>query len=102
MQANLPRFNERQAPGHVWEANNTSTTILEPKARKEAILHNLGTTKVYIRLGEGCSNINDTYNFILAPGQEDEDGRGEKVVLEWEGAVSMFGANAKVLATEVF
>ena len=57
--------------------SGTGTQVLSANANRITLFgHNLGTTPLYVKYGLGCNPT--SFNFILYPGTDVGDGRGEK------------------------
>lgn len=100
----LPRFDEQASQGRrIGPVDDVSTVVLDKNGgRLEAFIQNIGTSKVYVRLGAGAGNTDGTYDMILAPGDFAEDGKGDKAFLDWKGIISIYGEEAEVVVSERF
>lgn len=76
-------------------------TVLNASAgRVGGLVQNLGTNKLYVKLGTGASTTD--FTVILAPGSAADDGYGGSFPLDgWTGAVSIDGTSPRAQVSEI-
>lgn len=86
------------ATGTIISANGTA--LARNRGRKNGLIQNLSTDKVYVKLGASASDSD--FNAILAPGSAADDGFGGSLPLDgYTGVVSVYSAGTvRVIATE--
>ena len=74
--------------------------VLTPNVnRRDGLIHNLGTEKLYVKKGTGCSTSD--FTVILAPGSTQDDGFGGSFPIgPYSGVVSIAGTTPRCMVSE--
>lgn len=68
-------------------------------SRRDGLIQNLGTDKLYVKKGTGCSTAD--FTMVLAPGAAQDDGFGGSFALgPYTGVVSIAGTNPRCMVSE--